>query len=79
MKRFSDLSERTGTGVFARLAEKKREAEARGMTIYDLYVGTPDFPCEKHITDAGIKAMSDPENIKYTLLDSPGMISAVVN
>lgn len=77
-KSFSELSDRLSEGVFARLAEKKREAEANGMKVYDLFVGTPDFPCERHILDAGTKAMSDPENIKYTLLDSPEMISAVI-
>lgn len=70
--------EKTRYGVFARLTAKKIEAEKRGKTVYDLFVGTPDFPCEKHILDAGIKAMSDPENIKYTLLDSPEMINAVI-
>lgn len=78
MKKFSRLSAGLGEGVFARLAEKKREVEARGVEIIDLYVGTPDFPCEKHIIDAGIEAMKDPENIKYTLLDSPELIDAVI-
>ena len=78
MREFSELTKKLGTGVFARLTAKKLEAEKRGKTVYDLFVGTPDFPCEKHILDAGIKAMSDPENIKYTLLDSPEMINAVI-
>lgn len=78
MREFSELTKKLGTGVFARLTAKKIEAEKCGKTVYDLFVGTPDFPCEKHILDAGIKAMSDPENIKYTLLDSPEMINAVI-
>lgn len=79
MRRFSALSRSLGEGVFARLAEKKREAEERGMSVIDLYVGTPDFPCEEHILEAGARAMRDPENIKYTLLDSPEMINAVIS
>ena len=78
MREFSELTKKLGTGVFARLTAKKLEAEKRGKTVYDLFVGTPDFPCEKHILDAGIKAMSDPDNIKYTLLDSLEMINAVI-
>lgn len=79
MKKFSALSESLSSGVFARLAAEKNKAEARGMKVYDLFVGTPDFPCEPHIREAGMNAMRDPENIKYTLLDSPEMINAVIS
>ena len=79
MKKFSALSESLSSGVFARLAAEKNKAEARGMKVYDLFVGTPDFPCEPHIREAGMNAMRDPENIKYTLLDSPEMIDAVIS
>ncbi len=75
--KFSRLTNGLGTGVFARLAEKKREAERRGMKIYDFFVGTPDFPCDEHIREAAARAMRDPENVKYSLLDSDEMINAV--
>ena len=67
--KFSRLTNGLGTGVFARLAEKKREAEKRGMKICDFFVGTPDFPCDEHIREAAARAMLDPENVKYSLLD----------
>ncbi len=79
MRKFSSLSNSLGTGVFARLTVKKQEVEAKGVRVIDLFVGTPDFPCEQHILDAGINAMRDPENIKYSLLDSPEMTGAVIN
>ena len=64
-------------GIFAILNEKKKELQEKGMTIYNLSVGTPDFPTPPHIMQAVSEAAKDPENYKYSLTDRPFLIRAV--
>ena len=64
-------------GIFQVLNEKKDEAERQGMTIYNLSVGTPDFPPAAHVVEAVVKASAKPENYKYALIDIPELIEAV--
>lgn len=64
-------------GIFQVLNEKKDEAEKQGKRIYNLSVGTPDFPPAQHIMDAVIEAAKKPENYKYALVDIPELIAAV--
>ena len=54
-------------GIFQVLNEKKDEAERQGRTIYNLSVGTPDFPTESHIIEAVSEAAKEPANYKYAL------------
>lgn len=64
-------------GIFQVLNEKKDEAERQGKKIYNLSVGTPDFPPAQHIVNAVVEAAKKPENYKYALVDIPELISAV--
>ena len=64
-------------GIFQVLNEKKDEAERQGRTIYNLSVGTPDFPPAAHVVEAVVKASAKPENYKYALIDNPELIEAV--
>jgi len=64
-------------GIFQVLNDKKAEAEKRGKKIYNLSVGTPDFPPAKHVIDAVAEAAKKPENYKYALIDIPELIEAV--
>lgn len=64
-------------GIFQVLNEKKDEAERQGRTIYNLSVGTPDFPPAAHVVEAVVKASAKPENYKYALIDIPELIEAV--
>ena len=64
-------------GIFQVLNEKKDEAERQGRTIYNLSVGTPDFPPAAHAVEAVVKASAKPENYKYALIDIPELIEAV--
>ena len=64
-------------GIFQVLNDKKAEAEKRGKKIYNLSVGTPDFPPAKHVIDAVAEAAEKPENYKYALIDIPELIEAV--
>lgn len=74
---FSRRMDRFGDEIFAALNEKKIELEKEGKTIYNLSVGTPDFPVAPHIREALIDAAKDPNNWKYALRDTPEMLDAV--
>lgn len=74
---FADRMKDYEAGIFQVLNEKKDEAEKQGKKIYNLSVGTPDFPPAKHIMDAVIEAAKKPENYKYSLIDIPELIEAV--
>ncbi len=67
------------TGIFAALDEKKNELIKAGRTVINLSVGTPDFPPQEHIMKAAADACMEPENYKYSLLDLPEMLDAVVD
>ena len=75
---FSERALKFQAGIFAVLNEKKRELQEKGdLTIYNLSVGTPDFPTPAHITQAVSEAAKDPENYKYSLTDRPFLLHAV--
>lgn len=57
--------------------KKKEELLASGKKIYNLSVGTPDFPVFDHIRKALVEAAQDPEKYHYTLRDLPELHEAV--
>ena len=65
------------TGIFTALNAKKDELVASGKKVYNLFVGTPDFPVAPHVQQALIKAAKDPENFHYSLRDIPELLTAV--
>ena len=65
------------TGIFAALNEKKNEFLKTGRKMYNLFIGTPDFPVAPHIQQALIEAAKDPENWHYSLQDTTEMLEAV--
>ena len=74
---FSERAMKFQAGIFAVLDEKKRKLQKEGRTIYNLSVGTPDFPTPSHIMEAVSEAAKDPENYKYSLTDRPFLLKAV--
>lgn len=52
------------TGIFAALNAKKDALIAEGRKVYNLSVGTPDFPPPAHIKNALIDACRLDENYK---------------
>lgn len=74
---FADRMKDYEAGIFQVLNEKKDAAERLGKKIYNLSVGTPDFPPAAHVVDAVVKAAQKPENYKYALVDIPELIAAV--
>lgn len=65
------------TGIFAALDQKKEELLASGRKVYNLSVGTPDFPVAEHVQNALIDAARDPDKFHYTLRDIPELTAAV--
>ncbi|MBO5144160.1 MAG: aminotransferase class I/II-fold pyridoxal phosphate-dependent enzyme [Lachnospiraceae bacterium] len=65
------------TGIFAALNEKKDALVQSGKKVYNLSVGTPDFPVAEHVKQALIKAAENPDNFHYSLKDLPEMLEAV--
>lgn len=76
--KFSSKASANNTGIFARLTQKRDELYAAGRTVYDLYIGTPDFPTPAHIVNAVRDAASVPENYKYALTDLPALGDALI-
>ena len=66
-------------GIFSQLDARRRELEQQGRKVYNLSVGTPDFPPAPHVMQALTEAASRPENWKYALSDRPELIEAVQN
>lgn len=64
-------------GIFSQLDARRRELEQQGRKVYNLSVGTPDFPPAPHVMQALTEAASKPENWKYALSDRPELIEAV--
>ena len=74
---FSKRLDRFGAEIFASLNEKKLALERAGRTIYNMSIGTPDFPPAEHIRRALSQAALDPEEWKYSLRDLPELQQAV--
>ena len=74
---FSRRLDRFGDEVFASLNARRVQLEAAGRTIYNLSVGTPDFPPAPHIVEALRDAAADPAMWKYSLRDLPELKAAV--
>ncbi|NBJ94290.1 aminotransferase class I/II-fold pyridoxal phosphate-dependent enzyme [Parablautia muri] len=75
----SDRMKSYEEGIFQILNEKKEEVEKSGRKVYNLSVGTPDFPTEPHIIEAVTEASKDPANYKYSLKMLPELIEAVID
>ena len=74
---FSHRLELFGPEIFAALNDRKVALEAEGRRLYNLSVGTPDFPPAPHIKQALIDAAQQDENWKYSLRDLPELLDAV--
>jgi len=66
-----------GANIFNTLNDKKVERLAKGLPVYNLSIGTPDFAPDPHVMEAAANAARDPENYKYSLTELPALIEAV--
>ena len=76
---FSKRLDRFEDEIFAALQKKSAELEAQGKPIYNMYIGTPDFPVAEPVRNALIEAAKDPENWKYSLRDIPELQNALMD
>lgn len=72
-KRMNSIPE----SIFTTLNEKKNERERVGLPVYNLSIGTPDFPPDPHVMKALEEAARDPENYKYAITDLAELTGAV--
>ena len=75
--KFSKRLDLFGDEVFASLNQKRRELEAAGRPVWDLSVGTPDFPTPDYIKKALVDSCADDANWKYALHDKEELKQAV--
>lgn len=74
---FASRMESFQPGIFNVLDDKRKELLQQGRTVYNLSVGTPDFPPDQNVMDAAIRATQNPNNFKYSLGNLPELVEAV--
>lgn len=75
--KFADKMQYFDHNVFAKLDKKRAQVETPERPVIDLSIGTPDLPPDPRVMEALSKASRNPENIKYSLGDTPQLIEAV--
>ncbi|MCL6610545.1 MAG: LL-diaminopimelate aminotransferase [Peptococcaceae bacterium] len=63
-------------GIFNEMENLKKLVEARGTTVINLGVGTPDRPPAPHVIEAMHRAVDRLENYRYPLLGRPDLYRA---
>ena len=66
---FSKRAESFQPNIFNILNEKRQALIESGKKIYNMSVGTPDFPPAQHVLDVVSEAAKNPEEYKYSLGD----------
>ena len=74
----SNLVRASGANILQTLEGRRAQLAAEGVDIINLSAGTPDLPPAEHIMKAISDASPDPANYKYTLIEPPPTIDAVV-
>ncbi len=75
--KFMKRGQAVESNIFNRLDQKKKEILASGGDVINLSIGTPDFAPDGHVMRAVAEAALDPQNYKYSIDDTPALISAV--
>ena len=65
------------SNIFNRLDERKRALIAGGADVINLSIGTPDFQPDAHVMEAVSRAALEPEQYKYSLTETPVLLTAV--
>jgi len=75
--RFADRMDVFTSNIFMKLNEIKNRRIKDGLPVFNLSVGTPDFPPDAHVVEALKNACDNPDNFKYSLADLPELSDAV--
>lgn len=73
----ADRVQGLGSAIFNEMEALKRKVEARGVTVINLGVGTPDRPPAPHIIKALHRAVDKMENYRYPLEGMPELYRSV--
>lgn len=76
---FAGRMEQFQAGIFNILDDKRIEMERAGRKVYNMSIGTPDFPPAPHVMQALCEAAQDPKNYKYSLTECPELVNAIKN
>ena len=74
----SKLASASKANILQVLEARRAELAAQGMDIINLSAGTPDRPPAEHVMRAIADASPDPANYRYTLIEPPALIDAVL-
>jgi len=74
---FAKRMDRFGEGIFSKLAEMRKEKQAKGERVIDLSIGAPNIPPAEHIRKALCEAAMVPENYVYAISDQKALLEAV--
>ena len=75
--KFAKRMEQFGEGVFARLAEVKRQKIAEGSEVIDLSIGAPNIPPPPHVMKVLAEEAMKPENYVYAITDTKELLHEV--
>ncbi len=74
-----EFSRRTNgltSAIFAQLEQRKQEQLAKGRSIINFSIGTPDLPPAPHIIEVLREEVAKPENYIYAIRDLPELTKA---
>ncbi|MCL6452131.1 MAG: LL-diaminopimelate aminotransferase [Alicyclobacillus sp.] len=75
----SDKLRQLPTSVFAEVARRRAAAQARGVDVIDLSIGSPDLPPAPAVRDALAQAVADPAQYGYALSGTAAFHQAVAD
>jgi len=75
---FADRMEESEAGIFSILKQKRTTLQRQGRKIFDMSIGTPDFPPSSAVVEALINACRDMDNYKYAVSDIPELKEAII-
>ncbi|WRS27456.1 aminotransferase class I/II-fold pyridoxal phosphate-dependent enzyme [Oscillospiraceae bacterium MB08-C2-2] len=76
---FSERLEGLSSNIFLQLEQEKQRILAKGGRVFNLSVGTPDLPPDRHVMETLSREALNPENYKYAIVDKPELTTAVIN
>lgn len=74
---FSKRMHHFETGVFSALSQMKQDRIAKGESVVDFSIGSPNIPPARHVIDALARGVEDRGSYEYAITDSDELLDAV--
>ena len=74
---FSKRMHHFETGVFSALSQMKQDRIAKGESVVDFSIGSPNIPPARHVIDALARGVEDRCSYEYAITDSEELLDAV--